>query len=53
MTIFVIREELDDGRSKKELLDHMKWHREHPNILKTDDSRYKPGENMCSGLGQQ
>jgi len=29
MTIFILKEELDGGRSKKELLNHMKWHKEH------------------------
>jgi len=48
--IFVLKEELDDGRSKKELLDHMKWHREQ---IALHERNKKPGENMCSGLGQQ
>ena len=30
MTIMVFKEEVDGGRSKRELLAHMKWHREHP-----------------------
>ena len=29
ITIFILKESLDEGRSKKELLDHMKWHKEH------------------------
>ncbi len=28
-TIFVIRKEIDGGKSKEELLKHMKWHHEH------------------------
>ena len=27
MTIFVLKEEIDGGKSKRELLDHMKWHK--------------------------
>jgi uncharacterized Zn finger protein (UPF0148 family) len=57
ISVFVIKESLDDGRSKKELLDHMKWHREHPNLLmlnvKEHKDRHTPGTNMCTGLGQR
>ena len=28
MTIFVLRSEIDNGASKKDLLEHMKWHHE-------------------------
>jgi len=28
MTIFVMKESIDGGRSKKDLLEHMKWHNE-------------------------
>lgn len=27
--IWVVKEEIDGGRSKRKLLNHMKWHREH------------------------
>ena len=30
ITITVFREEIDEGRSLRELREHMKWHREHP-----------------------
>jgi len=29
VTIMVLKEELDGGRSKRELLKHMKWHKNH------------------------
>ncbi len=34
MTVFVIKKEIDGGASKKKLLEHMKWHKEHtPEIV--------------------
>jgi hypothetical protein len=53
VSVFVVKPEFNEGRSKKDLLDHMKYHREHPNVLKLKTNRHKSGENMCSGLGQQ
>jgi len=30
ITIMVLKKEVDGGKSKEELLRHMKWHKEHP-----------------------
>lgn len=30
MRIFVLKEEIDGGRSLKQLREHMTWHKEHP-----------------------
>ena len=29
ITIGILKESVDEGRSKRELLEHMKWHKEH------------------------
>jgi hypothetical protein len=38
-TIFVLREEIDHGESKRRVLEHMKWHHEHtPEIVEHANS---------------
>ncbi len=46
MDVFVMKQSLDGGKSKKSLINHMKWHRIHtPEIVKeTNDNARKANE---------
>ncbi|MDG6969545.1 MAG: hypothetical protein JRN54_00340 [Nitrososphaerota archaeon] len=39
MTIFVMKESVDDGRSKRNLLEHVKWHHEHDTTIPEQTKR--------------